>query len=213
MKQITLDWLKQQSTNSAVSPEIQEDLIAYLNQNNGKTIPVPTPTNYLVVRATTVTISATPGKWDRKKQEKLFTHSVDGDFENYNAVGKNDKATEAVTGTPWDLAKDGRYDQIIPDIPANFFQNASQALQVVHDNPALQEEVLKQDHRLHIPFVNEKGDKFVALVFRARGRAESVRVQVFLRPRVERFVRRCLHSSATTLATKLVPLHLNFLNP
>ncbi len=77
-------------------------------------------TNYLVARTTTVTISATNGKWDRKKQEKFFRYNVGG-FEFLKAVGKKDKATKENTGVLYDLVKDGKYNQIIPDVPTSFF--------------------------------------------------------------------------------------------
>ncbi len=45
-----------------------------------------------------------------------------------------------------------------------FFQNATQALQALHDNTVLVDEVLKQNNRLHIPFVNADGTKFIASI-------------------------------------------------
>lgn len=170
LHQFTIDWFTEQSQNASLAPEITADLARILDgQSNGKSIPAPTPVGYLVARANTVEVSVTNGKWNRKKHEQLCKSGVDGDFENWNTVGKKDKPTSAINALPHDLVKDGTYMQIIPDVPENFFQNAEQAMQAVHDNPALQEEVLKQDHRLHLPFVDADGNKFVANVFRRVG--------------------------------------------
>lgn len=125
--------------------------------------------DYLTTRSNTFTISATTGKWNRKKHEELFKSGVDGDFENWNAIPKKDKATPNIKARPYDLTRDGTYMQIIPDKPQSFFVNATQALQVIHDNLALQEEILKKDRRVHLPFINEKGEKFVAYVFKDDG--------------------------------------------
>ena len=84
-------------------------------------------------------------------------------------TGEKDALTHAVKALPYDLVKVGTYMQIIPDVPENFFQNAEQAMQAVHDNLALQEEVLEQDHRLHLPFVDADGNKFVTNVFLRAG--------------------------------------------
>ena len=161
MKLITLEWLKTQSQNPDVDPQIQQDIIELLsNHVDGKTA-----TEYLKPRTMLIDVSATTGKWNRKQHEAKFTSGVDGDFENWNAVGRKDQPTAATKALPHDLVKDGMYSQIIPDVPQSFFANATQALQVIYDNPSLQEEILKKDRRVHLPFVNAKGDKFVACVF------------------------------------------------
>lgn len=171
MKQITLEWLKTQSQNPDVDPQIQQDIITLLsNYVDGKPA-----TEYLKPRTMCIDVSGTGGKWNRKKQEGLFTSGVDNDFEKWNAVPKKDKATPNIKALPHDLIKDGTYMQIIPDQPQSFYVNATQALQVIHDNPALQEEILKQDKRVHLPFLNEKGEKFVAIVFEDDG---ALRVSV-----------------------------------
>ncbi len=166
MKPITQDWLKEQSQNTDIDPAIREDLLAMVSNGHAN----GTSTGYLQARTGTISVSGTNGKWDRKKQEKKFTYSVDGDFENWNTVGKNDKPTATIKAQCHDLIKDGMYSQIIPDEPVNFFQNATQALQVIHDNQALADEVLQNDKRIHLPFVNADGDKFVANVFKHDGR-------------------------------------------
>jgi hypothetical protein len=179
MKLITLEWLKTQSQSPDVDPQIQQDIIELLsNHVDGKPA-----TEYLKPRTMLIGVSATTGKWNRKKHEQLCKTGVDSDFENWNAVGKKDQPTLEGKALPYDLMKDGTYMQIIPDKPENFFQNAEQAMQAVHDNPALQDEVLKQDHRLHLPFVDADGNKFVADVFEDDG-ALYVRVFEFSYARV-----------------------------
>ena len=174
MQTITLQWLKTQSQNPDVDPQIRQDIVELLsNHVDGKTA-----TEYLKSRTMLMDVSATTGKWNRKQHEAKFTSGVDGDFENWNTVGKKDKATLPIKALPHDLVKDGMYSQIIPDVPQSFFANATQALQVIYDNPALQEEILKKDRRAHLPFVNANGDKFVARVFEYDG-ALHVRVDEF----------------------------------
>ncbi len=122
-------------------------------------------------------VGDTGGKWNLAVHKTLFTGGVDEDFEKWNG-GKEDAPTNATNGLPYDLIKDGTYMQIIPDLPTSFFAGRNQALQVVHDNPALVKEVLEQDRRLHIPFINKKGEKCVAGVFR-RGGELKVNVNKF----------------------------------
>lgn len=134
-------------------------------------------TLYLKPRTESFTISPTKGKWDKSEQKKKFSW-IDFDFENYGSVSDSDNATERVSCLAYDLVQNGSYSQIIPDTPENFFQNATQALQVIHDSPELVKEVLENDKRVHLPFKNSAGDKFVANVFENDG-ALSVRVLEF----------------------------------
>ncbi len=158
MKQSTHDSHVEQLKDKKVLPPME-------NENN-----VSTTNGHLVSRSNLISISATQGKWSRAKHKKMFASGVDEDFENYHAVGNADQPTEAVRGILSDLVKNGTYHEIIPNIPKNFFNNATQALQAVYDNTVLLDEVLKHNNRLHIPFVNSNGDKFVAHVFRLDGK-------------------------------------------
>ncbi len=130
-------------------------------------------TEYLKPRAMLIDVSPVSGKWNRKKHERLCASGVDADFENWNDVGKEDEPTPAAQALLCDLVKDGTYAEIVPDEPESFFRSAEQSMQAVHDNPSLQEEVLKQDRCLHLPFVNANGDKFVTLVFRRFGALDA----------------------------------------
>lgn len=136
MNLITLKWLRMQSQNPDIEPQIQQDLGDLLSYYaDGKLA-----TEYLKPRAMLIDVSATTG-------------------------GSGNDPTSAIKALPCELVKEGTYMQIIPDMPENFFKNLEQVKQVVRDNTALREEVL-QGHRLHLPLVYKNTMKCVACVFK-----------------------------------------------
>lgn len=184
----TIEALNKLIDEGQLETEVLEDFRTIVAENVNGSIQAqtaPIPVEYLKPREGGLTISATDGKWNRKEQEKIFTYNVDGDIENWNCVGEEDKPTTATDAKAFDLVKDGRYQQFIPDNNANFFENLTQGLQVFKDNPSLIQEILKQDKRVMIPFVsnsnkdeNGKPVRFVASAFEYDGKVE-LRVNKF----------------------------------
>lgn len=178
----TIEALNKLIDQGQFETEVLEDFRTIVAENaNGSTQvqTAPASVQYLKPREGSLAISVTDGKWNRKEQEKIFTYSVDGDIEAWNCVGEEDKPTIATNAQAFDLVRDGTYQQFIPDNDANFFENITQGLQVFKDNLSLIEEILKQDHRVMIPFVsksnrdeNGKPLRFVANAFRYGGKVE-----------------------------------------
>lgn len=138
----------------------------YLVSKKQQEVPkIPTEPVYFKPRPGLLPVSGTTGVYNEKKHSKLFNGGI------YNNTGENlDVVTTGTGETPAgkilvnDLIKDGMYREFIKNAPENFFNGLEHALQAVHDNPALVQEVMKQDRRIHVPFTNASGARFVAYV-------------------------------------------------
>ncbi len=160
----TVDFLTNLIENNNLTTTVVEDLREIIAQN-GQTQAVeePAPVVYLQPRSGLLVVSATNGVYDEDKHSKLFTGGIyNNTGENWNVVTTGNGETNPGKILANDLIKNGMYREFIKDVPENFFQGLEQALQSVEDNPVLAQEVLKQDRRLHLPFTNAQGARFVA---------------------------------------------------
>ncbi|HUC88930.1 MAG TPA: hypothetical protein VMR49_02780 [Candidatus Paceibacterota bacterium] len=153
--------------------EVADDFRELIAQN-GQVQTISIKKEYLTPRKETLIVSATSGKWDRKKQEKIFI--LDDDIEKY-CVGESDRPTPFISAKIFDWVKEKAYKQFAFDDGILSFANLSQSLQVMWDYHFLIKEILEYDNRMIIPFLyqrendkNNKPKQFIVNAFRYKGK-------------------------------------------
>ncbi len=135
-----------------------------------KPAPIIEP-QYFKLREGLLSVSASNGIYKEQKWKNFFKSGIENYTGNeWSYVTSGCSAILATKIQASDLIKDGKYSQFIKDEEKNFFQGIEQAFKAVEDNPALVEEVLKQDHRIHVTFTNASGARFVAFVCKCYGK-------------------------------------------
>lgn len=173
MKTETIDFFNQLLEQNKVPAEVIEDIRSLITANvkpQALAQPAPIEPQYLQPREGLIPVSATTGPYNEKKWKKFFKSGIENyTGEDWETVITGCGATPAGKMTASDLVKDGMYRQFIKDEPQNFFTGIESAFQAVEDNSSLVKEVLENDRRIHVPFTNAEGARFVVLVFKSYG--------------------------------------------
>lgn len=125
--------------------------------------------DYLSPHSEVIIVPETKGEWNRDFHETLFIKTHEYFFENYYCSTSSSKKHRSVTARQYELIKDGKFQDIIPNSLNNFFDTANQALQIIHDNDDIQDEILKNDKFVYLPCKGSSGVCFVIEIFKFFG--------------------------------------------
>jgi hypothetical protein len=119
-----------------------------------------------VLREKTINAPSTDGPWNSRYQANLFRSGVDYNFPNLTING----IVPGVEAHIFELHGTVRgFAKLISVESRLFFRGSIQGLQIIHDNPSVQKEIVLEKKHVYIPFYDADYHIKIACIFSNKG--------------------------------------------